>query len=235
MSKKIVRIALIVVGVIVLAVAGSFIYIWVSGGSGEPTREVEAEAVQPVDPQTAAYDVDRQQSEARFIINEVLRGRPNTVVGTTNQIAGSIAIQFDPAAVEIGEFVINVRSIRTDDEVRDRTIRGQILESARDEYEFSSFRPVEVANVPDVIAAGDTFEIDVIGDLTVRDVTTRTTFAMEISVESEDRISGLGRTTITWAELDITIPYVGGDSIVASVADSLDLELAFVANRRLLE
>ncbi len=227
--SRIVRGGLAVVGAVVVLAAGFLGYIWFAGGSGEPSREVEAVRVESESPLSVTYDVDSSRSEARFLIDEVLRGRPNTVVGVTSEIAGSIALQFDPAEVEIGEFVINVRSIRTDDEVRDRTIRTMILESARDEYEFSTFRPTSIAGIPEVIAVGDKLDLEVTGDLTVRDVTTDTTFAMEIRVLTEEEIAGLARTTITWEELDITIPYVGGDSIVASVEESLDLEMEFVA------
>ncbi len=231
-GKQVLKIILGLFALVVVAGIGFFAYVWFSGGTGEPSRDAQAMAVEPESAESVAYDVVRDESEARFVIDEVLRGQPNTVVGITNQIAGSVAIQENPGEVEIGEFVINVRTIRTDDEVRDRTIRTMILESSRDEFEFSSFRPTSIAGVPETIAPGDTLELAVSGDLTVRDVTTETTFDMSIRVDSADRISGLATTTVTWAELDITIPYVGGNSIVASVADSLDLELEFVARRR---
>lgn len=231
-AKNVVRAVIIILAVVVLAGSGFLAYVWFAGGTGEPTREVEAAPVVAADPESITYQVDGNQSQARFLIDEVLRGRPNRVTGVTNQIAGSIAIVFDPAAMDIGEFVINVRSIRTDDEIRDRTIRTLILESARDEYEFATFRPTAIANLPQTIAVGDTLDLQVSGDLTVRDVTTSTSFDMAITVRSEDQIFGLARTTITWAELEITIPYVGGNSIVASVAESLDLELEFVATKR---
>lgn len=231
-GRTVLRVVVVIVAALVLGAGGFLAYIWITGGSGEPTREVEAVQVEPAEPESVAYDVVIDESEARFLIDEVLRGQPNTVVGTTNQIDGSIAIRYEPGAVEIGEFVINVRSIRTDDEVRDRTIRTLILESNRDEFEFATFRPTQVAGVPGVITVGDTLDLRVTGDLTVRDVTTTTTFAMSINVRSTDEIAGSATSTITWEELDITIPYVGGNSIVASVADSLDLEMEFVAARR---
>ncbi len=223
---------LVFLGVIVIGGAGFFIFVWFTGGDGEASAPIEAEAVQPASPDFVAFDLDLEQSEARFLIDEVLRGQPKTVVGVTNQIDGSFALSLSPAQLEIGEFVINVRTIRTDDAVRDRVIRTLILESARDEYEFARFVPGEVTGLPESIEVGQTIEFSLDGDLTVRDVTTRTTFEMAITIESADTLSGNASSTITWEELDITIPYVGGDSIVASVADELSLELDFVAERR---
>lgn len=223
------RVLGIVVAVAIVGGAAFFAFVWVSGGEGEPSAPVEAQRVEPAEPTSVVYEVDQARSEARFLIDEVLRGQQNTVIGTTDRIDGSIAIQFDPASVEIGEFVINVRTIATDDEVRDRTIRTLILESNRDEFEFSTFRPTGVSGVPEVVAPGVTLELEVTGDLTVRDVTRQVTFAMTIEVASQREITGSAETTITWDQFDITIPYVGGNSIVAGVADEVRLQLEFAA------
>ena len=222
----------ILLGLLIIAAAGFSGYIWFSGGDGEASREVAAVAVEPTEPEWSAYDVDISRSEARFLIDEVLRGTPNTVVGVTDQIDGSVAIRFDRADVEVGEFEINVRTIRTDDEMRDRSIRTLILESNNDAFEFSSFRPAEIEGIPESIGVGDELPLKVTGDLTVRDVTREVTFDLPVRVDSEEEISGYGSTTITWDDFDITIPYVGGNSIVSAVDDKVILEIEFVAVRR---
>lgn len=222
----------ILLGVLIIAAAGFSGYIWFSGGDGEASREVAATGIEPQEPEWIAYDVDISRSEARFLIDEVLRGSPNTVTGVTDQIDGSVAIRFDEADVDIGEFEINVRTIRTDDEMRDRTIRTLILESNNDEFEFTSFRPAEITGVPASLEVGDELPLEVTGDLTVRDVTRQVTFDLTIGIDSEEEISGFGSTTITWDNFDITIPYVGGNSIVSAVDDKVILEIEFVAVRR---
>lgn len=233
MSKKgVFKVVLVLVAAVVLAGAGFFAYIWFSAGTGEPTRAAEAADLEPEQPESIVYEVVDAESEARFIIEEVLRGEPNTVVGTTSGIDGSVAVEFQSNDVEIGEFVINVRTIETDDEVRDRTIRTLILESNKDEFEFSTFRPAQISGLPESIEVGDRFSFQVTGDLTVRDVTSSVTFEMSLDVESEEEISGSASTTILWEDFDITIPYVGGNSIVASVEDRVDLELEFLARAR---
>jgi polyisoprenoid-binding protein YceI len=227
--KRFARLLGIVLVLVILAGGAFFAYIWFTGGSGEPTGETQAQRVESTEPESVVYEAVSGESEARFYIDEVLRGQQNTVVGVTDQVDGSIALQFDPGAVEIGEFVINVRTVETDDEVRDRTIRTLILESSKDEFEFSTFRPTSVSGVPGTIAPGDLLELEVTGDLTVRDVTRRVSFDMEIEVLSQEEIQGVASTTITWDQFEITIPYVGGDSIVASVGDEVRLELDFLA------
>ena len=233
MSKKgVIKALLGVLILLVVAGAGFFAYIWFAGGTGEPSRETEAAQLEPRQPESIVYEVVDGESEARFIIEEVLRGEPNTVVGTTNGIDGSVAVEFQSNDIEIGEFVINVRTIETDDEVRDRTIRTLILESSKDQFEFSTFRPTQITGLPESVDVGDRLSLEVTGDLTVRDVTDSVTFDMNINIRSEREISGSASTTIRWEQFDITIPYVGGNSIVASVENQLDLEMGFVARAR---
>lgn len=227
--RRVGKIALGIFGVLAVGLIGFLGYIWFSGGTAEPSRETEAEEVAPDQPESVVYSAVPGESEARFIIEEVLRGQPNTVVGVTDQVDGSLSLRFQPPDVEIGQFVINVRSVETDDEVRDRTIRSLILESNKDEFEFSTFQPTSIAGVPESIATGDTLDLEVTGDLTVRDVTRPVVFDMALEVSSREEIRGTANTTITWDDFDITIPYVGGDSIVASVGDEVRLELDFLA------
>ena len=244
------------VGGVLAAVVVAFIalsaYIYVVGGSGEASREVQARRVEPdrqvgaestpegsqeygleesqqVQSRYIVYGAVAGQSEARFLIDEVLRGEPKTVVGRTDQIDGSIAVQFEPGRVEIGEFEINLRTIATDDEMRDRTIRGMILETNRDEFEFSTFVPTAVSGVPQTLTAGSSVDLIVTGDLTVRDVTRSVDFEMTLRVLSERRLEGFATTRFTWDEFEITIPYVGGDSIVNAVDDWVVIEMEFVA------
>ncbi len=230
--KGILRVLLVVVVVVVAAGAAFLAYIWFAGGSGEPSAEADAASLEPQRVEAVVYEVVSERSEARFLIEEVLRGVENTVVGTTNQIDGSIAVDFATGEVEVGEFVINVRTIETDDEVRDRTIRTLILESNRDEYEFAVFTPTSDPTRFEALGVGEVVRFDVRGELTIRDVTSRVTFAVSVALDSEEEITGRVRTTIRWDDFDITIPYVGGNSIVASVGETVDLEMEFVGGAR---
>lgn len=184
---------------------------------------------------------DGGDSRAQFLIQERIFGRDNMVEGTTRQIDGAFLIDFDNHTVRVGQFEINVRDIRTrsldvdmsrerwSDGERDVVIRAQILQSGQDEFEFSTFNPTSVSGVPETFGFGDTLNIVVTGDLTIRGVTSRVDFDMAIVLESEDMISGEASTTVRWDDFNITIPYVGGDSDVNSVADSVELRLEFTA------
>lgn len=249
MKKKIIYSALGVIGVIVVAAIGLRVYTGFRAGTGEPTREVAAERVAPEERRIGSiqYGVlsGNGRSEAQFLIEEVIFGRENLVEGVTDQIDGSIILSFEEGTVDVGQFEINVRAIRTrsrsfdieeenpnyTDSERDQVIRAYILESGRDEFEFTTFDPTEVRGAPDSFEPGDVLNLEVAGDLTIRDVTSPVTFDMEIRIDSEEAISGSASTVITWDDFDISIPYVGGGSVVASVDDSVELRLEFAAER----
>lgn len=211
--------------------------------NGEAADDDEADEQAPAIG-TIQYGVtsgDNGDSRAQFLIREVIFGRENMVEGTTRQLDGSFLIDYDDHSVRVGQFEINVRDIRTrsldvdmsqerwSDGERDVVIRAQILQSGRDEFEFSTFNPTGVSGVPDTFEIGDTLNIVLTGDLTIRGVTSSVDFDMELVLESEDMISGTASTTVLWEDFNITIPYVGGDSDINSVDDSVELRLEFTA------
>lgn len=171
------------------------------------------------------FEVAADQSQARFIINEVLNGAPKTVVGITNAVAAQILIDpANPAEVQVGTVQVNARALTTDSGSRNNAIRNFILQT--NTYEFVTFVPISYSGLPESVAVGDTFTFQMTGDLTVRDITRPVTFDVTVTVESESRISGLASATIDRPSFDLQIPRVPQ---VASVEETLILELEFVA------
>src|SRR5690349_8061835 len=126
---------LAVVGVIAAALVGA--YIWFSGGSGQASTPITAPVLvlEPNDTRSLLH-ISADESEVRFIIDETLLGNPKTVIGVTDQVAGDMLVDFaNPAHSQLGAIRINARTLATDNEIRNRALRGQILQSERDEYE----------------------------------------------------------------------------------------------------
>jgi polyisoprenoid-binding protein YceI len=165
------------------------------------------------------------ESEARFIIDEVLNNAPKTVIGATDQVAGQIAIDpQDPANTRVGIIQINARDLTTDNDFRNRAIKNQILQT--DQYEYVTFTPAEISGLPQAGAVGEPYSFQIVGDLTIRDVTKRVTFDVTAQAVSEARVEGTATTTIAYADYGIAIPQVRQ---VASVDEQVRLELDFVA------
>ncbi len=170
-------------------------------------------------------EVVQDESEARFIVNEVLDNKDNTVTGVTNQVAAQIGIDSaNPATVQLGVVKIDVRDLTTDSSTRNRAIQNFILHT--NDFEFVTFKPIQFVGLPATAAVGDTFTFQIAGDLTIRDVTRSVTFDVIVTVESDARLSGLASATISRADFNLSIPSVPR---VASVDDDVRLELEFVA------
>lgn len=192
----------------------------------EATEEANTDATTA---ERVLFRINSEESEVRFNIDEELRGNPITVVGTTNQVAGDVVVDFsNPSASQMGTIRINVRTLRTDNTFRNDAIRGRILESSRDEYEFSEFVPTEVLGLPETVTVGDTVEFQIVGNLTIRDVTRTVTFETSVEVVSESRLNGYASTTVLYPDFNLTIPEAPG---VANIADEVILEIEFVADR----
>lgn len=223
------------VGLVALAIAGWLAYVWFSGGSGEPSAEVTAPTLATVPAAASAeggggqvvFEIDKTSSEVRFEIDETLRGSPFRVVGTTSEVAGQIRVDFDdPPASEVGEIVINVRTLDTDDSLRDRAIRGRILGANDPDNEFARFVPAAVEGIPDQIAPGDAFPVSITGDFTLSGATRPVTFQGQVTLTAPDRLSIEATATVLHADFNLNIPEI---PIVANVSEEVLLAVTLVA------
>ncbi len=194
------------------------------------TAVAEATAT-PASPATATepilqlFAIDQSRSEARFLIDEVLRGQPITVVGVTNQVAGQIALDPNvPAAAQVGIIQINARTLTTDNELRNRAMRNVILRT--NQFELITFTPRAINGLPDTVTIGVPFEFTIEGDLTITDVTRPVTFTVTVTPVSQTEISGIAKTTVLYRDFNLLIP---DSPSVDTVADEVRLELEFVA------
>lgn len=228
-----------IIVVILLAVVGAAVGIMMLGGPAatlaiftgvgdvqQVSGPVEVDGVASSTGQTV-FSIVPEESEVRFIIDEELFNQPNPVTGRTNEVAGEIAVDFEnPANSEVGPIRINMRSILTDNEFRNRALRNRILLSSEDEFEFGEFVPTAIENMPEVVAMGQPIAFQIVGDLTVRGVTQPVTFNATVMPVSETRLEGLATANVLYADFDMEIPSAPG---VANISDDVDLEIEFVA------
>jgi polyisoprenoid-binding protein YceI len=216
-----------------LVAAGSAVTPEATGAMAEATPDAAAEATEAASADSAStralYRIVAEESEVRFTLTEDLRGVFTTVVGVTQDVAGDIIIDFgSPANSQIGEIRINARTIVTDNEFRNRAIRGEILQSSSDAYEFISFIPTAVSGTPASVAVGESITFQVTGDLKIREIVQSVTFDVTATLVAQDRLEGTGTTVVTRTQYNLTIPSVPG---VANVSDEVTLEIDFVATQ----
>lgn len=186
----------------------------------------EATATQEAAGDLQVYSISPADSQVRFELDEDLRGQRNTVVGTTDQIAGEIAVNLsDLSSAQVGVIQVNARSLITDNNFRNRAIQNEILDTG--EFEFITFEPTSLGGLPASAAIGEEISFTIMGDLTIRDVTQPVTFDVTATADSESRLSGTARAVVAWPDYGLSIPQVPN---VANVEEEVDLILDFVAS-----
>ena len=194
--------------------------------SAEASAPIEAVALETPAAQATVYEIDPAASEARFVIDEVLRGADFTVVGSTDQVAGQFAL--DPAnasTAEVGPILVNARTLETDDSTRNRAIQNLILNTL--DYEYISFTPTTLDGLPASVSVGQTYTAQLTGDLSIRGTTRQTVFDVSVTPTSGSQLLGTASSSINFADWGLSIPSV---PFVAGVDDQVRLELDFTAN-----
>jgi polyisoprenoid-binding protein YceI len=202
----------------------------------EATMEATAEATDSASASAGAeaieagiFSIVGEESEVSFELTEDLRGQFTVVRGVTQEVGGQIFVDFAaPANSEAGVIRINARTLATDNEFRNRAIRGQILLSAQDEFEFIEFTPTGLEGLPEQVGVGQEVTFQLVGDLVIKGITQPVTFDVTLTPVTADRLEGTAITVVQRAMYELNIPNVPG---VANVSEDVTLTLNFVAVR----
>jgi polyisoprenoid-binding protein YceI len=154
-------------------------------------------------------------STVGYRVQEVLFGQDATAVGRTNEVTGSLTIA--GAKVTATRFVVQMGSVASDQSRRDGQFRNRIM--SVDQYPTATFTltsPIDLGGVP---ADGATVTAKATGDLTLRGVTKRVTFAVKAR-RTGGTVEVNGSIPITFADWNIPSPSFGP----AEVKDHGDLE-----------
>ena len=172
------------------------------------------------------FQIVPDQSQVSFSISEELGGQPKTVVGTTSQVAGQLAVDTqDLSQTQVGVIQVNARALATDSERRNGAIRNFILNT--NQYEFITFTPTSLTGLSSAAQPGQSFTFQMSGDLTIRNVTQSVTFTVTAQGVSTSQITGTATATVKRSDFNLTIPSVPN---VANVGEEVTLQIDFVAN-----
>jgi polyisoprenoid-binding protein YceI len=197
----------------------------VAGASSSSATATLAPQATTVAPSVTIYRIDPAQSEARYTVDETFfdaRGLV-TVVGTTNAVAGDISIdRANPAGSRLGEIVVDISQLRTDERSRDNAIRREWLQSAR--YPLATLRNATLSGLPASWPEGQPFTFQIAGDMTVRQATKQVTWDAEAQLDG-DTLRGVATTQVKMSDFGFDPPSLSG----LRVEDEVKVELEFVA------
>jgi polyisoprenoid-binding protein YceI len=164
-------------------------------------------------------------NETRFKVNEQLVNveLPGDAIGKTSRITGALVVQPNGQIVAAeSRFEVELDSLVSDAANRDRYIKRNTLATAQ--FPKAVFVPTSAKGLPARIPVAQDLTFELVGDLTIRDVTKPVTWVVKGKMLPSGEISGTATTSFTFDEFTLTKPRVAR---VLTVADKIDLEYDF--------
>lgn len=142
-------------------------------------------------------------STAGYRLDEVLNGTNVTVVGTTDEVSGTVTVDGD--TVTAATVTVAVTSITTDSGNRDQYFRNVALETEQfPTATFTLAEPIDAA----VPADGQVETVQATGDLTMHGVTQRVTVDLQAAL-SGDGVQVSGAIPVTFSDYGVEAPSLG--------------------------
>lgn len=171
-----------------------------------------------------AQSFEVASGEARYRVREQLVGIGLTdAVGTTQAVRGQVVLQGSRAS---GEFVVDLRELRSDQARRDNYLRQNTLQT--DRFPTATFRPRAVEGLPSALPQSGRFPVRVVGELTLRDVTEEVAWEGEAVFQGQEVRVSL-KTEFPFEKFRLVQPRV---PIVLSVENRIRLEVDLTLRRR---
>lgn len=150
----------------------------------------------------------QSDSVVGYRVKEILFGQSTEGVGRTNAVTGSLTI----AAEQVTEarFEVDMTTLVSDSDRRDRQVRGRILDTAS--YPTATFElGAPISLTPEALAGGDVV-VDAKGSLTLRGVTKDVTVALVARV-TDGVIEVNGSLEIVFADWSIPDPSISAIAV----------------------
>ena len=153
-------------------------------------------------------------------VDEELAGTSRRATGSTKGIAGDVVIdEANPSASTVGDVVVNVQQLTSDQSVRDERIRHEGLQS--NDYPLATFRTTGITGMPGEIVDGIDYSFRIDGDLTVK--ATTAPVALDATARRENAELRITATT----EVKLSAFDAGPIRLVGFVSTGDDVTLDF--------
>lgn len=205
-----------------------------------PTATVApaAQPQQPVAEGARRFVVVPAESSAAYVVDEeFLAGALaklgidaglQKITGSTNEVTGELQLKLDDPqnALVSGEFTVNLPSLKTDQDRRDSWIRDNALESNR--FPVAKFVATSINNAPASYTDGAEVTFQLLGDLTVRDITQPVTFDVTATLTG-DTIKGVATTAMKISSFGFDPPNFAN---TLTVADDFTIRVELTAKEQ---
>ncbi len=160
------------------------------------------------------FRVDPAQTTVEYAVHEVLLGNDQITRGRTNAVEGEFQLYMQNGKVYIAlsNLQVDLRTLTSDNAVRDAAIRKNWLESEK--YPKAIFVANDVQGLPADASQDNTYQFRVTGDMTIRNITNPVTFDITARIK-DNQLVGEGTATIYMKDYGFDPPSVVGKTIVS--------------------
>ena len=195
----------------------------IEASAGEPLAGVHTFVLVPEESE-ASYLADEEFFAGALSKLGISAGRI-TVVGSTRAVEGRFQLDSERPTDWLGEntFTVRMDTFTTDQPRRDGWIRE---DGPRfNDYPLATFNATAVREGNEPVQAGDEFSLDLLGTLTIREISQPATFAVRGRLV-DDTLTGTANARVLMSDFGIE-PLEFYNTL--SVADEIGLELRFTA------
>lgn len=211
MNKK------IIISILIFILIITFIFLYITRAPSAPSKSIDSVINTEISTSTNRNYKISKKSSIEFKIDEILRDKPFTAIGISNEIAGNISIENNKIILDT--VAINAKTFKTDDSRRDGAITRLILKSEDPANEFMYFKATRIEGSDSIL--------NIFGDLTISGITKPAQFGMTINI-TDEKITGIATSTIKRSDFNLKIPSL---SFIASVDDEFKIIANIVADR----
>jgi polyisoprenoid-binding protein YceI len=183
---------------------------------GAPTVTTSpSSSTSPIDPKANGvaytFQVVPAESQVEYAVQELFFGRPTaqTTIGSTKTVEGQFTAEMRAGKLilQANQFEVDLRTLQSDNQVRDQAIRSNWLESNK--YPFAEFTSTNLQGLPPELKEGVATPFKVDGNMTIRGITKPVTFSASATLTG-DKLTGTGTTLLFMKDYGFSAPDLAG-------------------------
>lgn len=147
----------------------------------------------------------------------------NTAFGWTRMIEGQLSLNFEESPPLLGQnfFIVNLRTLSSDQDRRDEMIQRRFLESNM--FPLAEFVATSLENFSPDAKEGELITFTLVGQMTIREITQPFSFEVEAILE-DGLLTGTAIGFLTMADFGFDPPSIAG---ILTVSDPAIITLEF--------
>ncbi|HEX5369557.1 MAG TPA: YceI family protein [Dehalococcoidia bacterium] len=194
-----------------------------AGPSGSTGSDAGASSSESLPAGVHHFVIDPSQSQAKFVVEETLRGLDSNAVGTTAAINGGIYLTDKGLYKDLpSKFTIDLGTLKTDESMRDRFIKQNTLQTSK--YPDAVFTIESVDGFPAGYTQNEQIQLTLNGTLSVHGVDKPVTWTV-LARQAGDTLTATADTDINFTDFGMSPPNVQ----IAKAKNAIHLQVVMVA------